>query len=309
MPKYEVKFLGTEGYEGIEGEWYGDCIIIFNESKKQMVVYDCGSEQHAEKVIEFMKDKQITQTDVLLSHNDRDHFDGILKLIEEKKVGKIFTTLFLKHVDAILEKLDDKRRTDKATKEHILDLYDNIAELSGNDLKDIYEDEGELPNGISFIGPDKDTMLELVAKAIKEDSITTTEGKETLVNAVSLQIAVSMQNDKSLLLVGDASVENIVCNLKDYWFIQLPHHGKLASAEAIFKKIENDEDDNIANHTFVISDNTGTSSGGSDDLMKSKVRIGKDIKNTKKDGTIGFGTSTYPSVEIARKNYGICSGI
>ena len=89
---YEVKILGTDGYEGKENGWYGDCIIIYNASSSKMIVYDCGSEQHAERVIEFMGDNKITQTDVILSHNDSDHFDGIPKLIENGKVGKIFTT-------------------------------------------------------------------------------------------------------------------------------------------------------------------------------------------------------------------------
>ena len=309
MLKYAVQILGTEDYSGIESGWYGDCIILLNDKKKKMAVYDCGSVQHAEKVIEIMDAKGITKVDIILSHNDHDHFNGILKLVEENKAGKIFTTLFLKHVDEILEKLDDDRRTDKATKKHILDLYDNIAALTGSDLKDIYIDEDELPDGIAFIGPDKDTMLELVAKAIEDKSITTTDGKETLVNAASLQISVSMQNDTRLLLVGDASVKNIVCDLMDYRFIQLPHHGKLESAKGIFEIIEDNDDNNIANYTFLVSDNTGTSNGGSNDLMKSDVRIGKDIKNTKTNGTIDIGTPTYSSVEYARKNYGICAGI
>ena len=60
----------------------------------------------------------LKKTDVILSHNDSDHFSGIPKLIEAGKVGAIFTTLLLKeeHIDKIYEKLDDTRRTEDGTK-------------------------------------------------------------------------------------------------------------------------------------------------------------------------------------------------
>ena len=51
--KYKAKFLGTKGYEGLKSGWYGDCIIIYNDDI--MVVYDCGSAQHADTVIQFME--------------------------------------------------------------------------------------------------------------------------------------------------------------------------------------------------------------------------------------------------------------
>lgn len=273
-----------------------------------MLVYDCGSEQHAEKVIEFMNANKITQTDIILSHNDYDHFDGIPKLIEAKKAGRIFTTLLLKYVDEILNELDDDRRKREATKKHILDLYDNIAKLSGSNLKDIYEQESDLPNGISFIGPDLESMIKTVAKAVKKDATSVQIDNETIVNATSLQIAVDVQDGKKLLLLGDTSVKNVTCNLKEYRYIHLPHHGKLASAEAIFDKIKDDKNDNIGNHIFIVSDNTGTTIGGSDALMASPVRKGKDIINTKTDGNIELGVRTYSSVTSARENYGLCFG-
>ncbi len=135
---YSVKVLGTKGYEDDGSARHGDCIIIYNDQNKQMVVYDCGSEQHANTVLKFMNDNSILKTDVILSHNDSDHFNGIQKLIDKDKVDRIFTTLLLKYVDAILKKLDDKRRKPDSTKEHILELYDNIFKLKGNNLKDIY---------------------------------------------------------------------------------------------------------------------------------------------------------------------------
>ena len=309
MAKYSVKFMGASGYTGKENGQYGDCVMLFDESKKYLILYDCGSEQHADEVLEFMDANDITKVDIILSHNDSDHFDGIPKLIEEDKVGRIFTTLLLKYVNNILEELDDDRRTREATKVRILKLYDNIKELSGCDLKDIYENASELPDGISFMGPDLDTMIKAVSKAVKKDDTSVQIDNETVVNSTSLQIEVAVQGGRKLLLLGDTSVKNVTCDLKEYRYIHLPHHGKLASAEAIFDKIINDKKGNIGNHTFVVSDNTGITNGGSDDLMASKKHKTKEIKNTKKDGSIEFAIKTFASVSIARENYGLCDGL
>jgi len=285
LAAYKVKFLGTDGYEGIESGWYGDCIIIYNS--ESMIVYDCGSEQHAERVIDFAESEFFSneefQMDVILSHNDKDHFDGILKLIDSGKVRNIYTTLLLKYVDEILEKLDDGKRNRESTKKHILELYDNIAQLSGiASLKDVYEDGLDLPEGIELIGPELDTMIDSAVKAIEENDISHVDGSETLVNSTSLQFKIAVEGEKGLLLVADAAPENIVSDLNDYDYIQLPHHGKLASAEAVFNKIRLA---NLSSITFIVSDNTGTSNGGSNDLMSSKVRYGKVIENTK-DGDV-----------------------
>ena len=304
MATYKVKFLGTDDYEGKESNWYGDCIIIYNDDN--LIVYDCGSTQHAEKVIEFINDKfsseELFKIDVILSHNDKDHFDGIITLVESGKVRNIFTTLLLLYVDEILKKLDDGRRNRESTKKHILELYDNIAKLSRSGLKDVYKDELELPEDIEFIGPSLDTMLDAVVKAIEENDITTKDGSETIVNSTSLQFKVSTQNKKDLLLVADTAPENITCDLNDYAYIQLPHHGKLASAEAVFDKIDKS---NFSNITFIVSDNTGNSNGGSEDLMSSNIRLGKNIENTR-DGDVVLQTVVHTNrTQASQRNRGI----
>lgn len=308
MSKFKVKVLGVTDYESKDSN-HGDCFAIYNQATKKMIVYDCGSEQHAEAIIKLMNDKGIKKTDIILSHNDGDHFDGIPKLIEEDKVDRIFTTLLLKYVDDILEMLDDDRRTRKATKERILELYDNIAQLSGTALKDIYEDSLELPIGINFIGPEKDTMIEAVSKAVKKDDTSIQIDNETIVNSTSLQISVEVKDGTKLLLLGDTSVKNVLCDLKEYKYIHLPHHGKLASAEDIFEIITNDPHDSFTDHTFIVSDNTGNSNGGSDALMSSSARKGKTIKNTKISGALELKKPVYQTNEKAREHYGLCFGL
>ena len=305
MSTYKVKFLGTKGYEGLESGWYGDCILIYNNNK--MIVYDCGSEQHAYKVLEIMENDGINEIDIILSHNDRDHFNGIPALIESGKVRNVFTTLLLKYVDEILDRLDDNKRKREPTKERILKLYSNIAKLSGANLKDIYLDSDELPEGITFIGPNEDAMLDAVVTAIEEMDITVAEGSETLVNATSLQLGVNLENGKKLLLLADAAVENITCDLDAYDKIQLPHHGKLTSAETIFNRIDKN---NLAYKEFIVSDNTGTSSGGSDALMASDAHRGKVIIKSTTTGTVELKQAVFSSRTIARdSNRGICGDV
>lgn len=269
------------------------------------MIYDCGSEQHADRVIDFMESKGFTETDIILSHNDNDHFEGIPHLIDSEKVGRIFTTLLLKteHLDEILDKLDDGKRSRDATKERILRLYDNIAAMTENDLKDVYLDEIELPEGITLIGPSKDVMLDTVVKAIENDDITVQEGDETLVNATSLQFIIRVDDGNDLLLLADASFDNIVCDLIDYKYIQLPHHGKLIAAEQIFDEIGSN---NLLNYDFIVSDNTGSSNGGSDELMSSKTWKGRVLIKNTIDGDVKLEQTINMTFAQAReKNRGI----
>ena len=95
----------------------------------ELVIYDCGHETHADAVIDYMSKNGFDRAKLILSHNDSDHFDGILKLLKEDKISVIRTTLLLKYKDTILEKIDDKRKTRDSVSQQILDLYDNIAHL------------------------------------------------------------------------------------------------------------------------------------------------------------------------------------
>lgn len=95
--------------------------------------------------------------------------------------------------------------------------------------------------------------------------------KETIVNAVSTQVKVIV-GTKNLLLCGDSSYEAIKNKLSGFSLIQLPHHGKKEQADRIF------EQKGSVGITYYVSDNTGNSNGGSDDLPVQ----GYNIKNTLK---------------------------
>ena len=263
----KVIFLSSQGYKD-SGENKGDCILI--DTNSELVIYDCGCEEHANRVIDYMDKHHYSKAKLVLSHNDADHFDGIPYIIEAGKISDVYTLLLLKYKDDLLEKINDKRITRDSLTRRISEIFANIYSLSGKVvLKDIFSDTF-ICNGISIIGPDKEYALDAVAKRIDNRQGDTID-KETIVNAVSTQVKVIV-GTKNLLLCGDSSYEAIKNKLSGFSLIQLPHHGKKEQADRIF------EQKGSVGITYYVSDNTGNSNGGSDDLPVQ----GYNIKNTLK---------------------------
>lgn len=263
----KVIFLSSQGYKD-SGENKGDCILI--DTNSELVIYDCGCEEHANRVIDYMDKHHYSKAKLVLSHNDADHFDGIPYLIEAGKISDVYTLLLLKYKDDLLEKINDKRITRDSLTRRISEIFANIYSLSGKVvLKDIFSDTF-ICNGISIIGPDKEYALDAVAKRIDNRQGDTID-KETIVNAVSTQVKVIV-GTKNLLLCGDSSYEAIKNKLSGFSLIQLPHHGKKEQADRIF------EQKGSVGITYYVSDNTGNSNGDSDDLPVQ----GYNIKNTLK---------------------------
>lgn len=272
----KIKMLGVEGYDEITKN-LGDCILI--DTGEELIVYDCGCEEHAKFVEGYMKKNGHEQLTFVLSHNDADHFNGINYLIDKKCVKKVVTTLLLKYKDEILDKIDDNRRNRDTVGKKILEIYDNISSLSERvSLENIYTDQrkyAEIVSGVNVAGPSLDYMIDAVAKGINSSEGDTIDG-ETIVNATSVQILVDMKNDK-VLLTGDSSFEAIKNNLKMANVIQLPHHGKASTADKVFDELFGENE-----VVYLVSDNTGNTNGGSDKL-NTKGHI---IMNTKDYGNI-----------------------
>ena len=267
----EIIVLSDKEYED-KDKRYGDSIIV--NYGNGLLVYDCGSEEHADRILSYMNKNGIDKLNIVLSHNDSDHFNGIPLLIESKKVNMVITLLLLKYVDEIWEKIDDKRKTRESIKKQIEDLYDNIYTLSGNNLKDALDTDLFIDDNIKVVGPSKEYFLEAVAKQL--DGRESNEiDKETVMNAISIQLEVNFGNNK-VLLTGDANFESLKDKVRNYDGIQLPHHGKEEQATSIFS--ENGGRNGVL---YFISDNTGNTNGGSDELDTTGHRV----RNTK-DGDI-----------------------
>lgn len=267
----KVKILSSKEYES-KSTNYGDCSIVYNSNIAY--IYDCGSEEHARRVKAFLDEKGIEKIYVILSHNDEDHFKGIDYLINNMNVLGIYTTLLLKYLDDIYDAIEDKRKTKNSIRDQILREYDNIASLTGNNLKDYAE--VIVTEGLDIVGPSKEYLINSVAKLLDSTESDNIDG-ETIFNAASIQVGITLDNGKKMILTGDSSFPAIEDKIKDYDVIQLPHHGKPDTAEKIFEKLYGENE-----MLYIVSDNTGNSNGGSDDLKS----MGRKIKNTRIIGDI-----------------------
>ena len=278
----KVTFLSANTYDD-PSKNNGDCILVDNGT--ELVIFDCGCEEHAMRIVEYMESNYYKKAKLVLSHNDADHFDGIPYLIEKGVLSEVYTLLLLKYKDELLDRINDKRRTRDSIAKSIEEIYSNIYSLSGDvTLKDIFTDT-KVATGITIPGPDKEYSLDAVAKRIdsrESDDI----DKETIVNAVSTQLSIDFGSGKKLLLTGDSSFAAIENTVKSHSAIQLPHHGKLSQAEDIFAVKNNST-------IYYVSDNTGNSNGGSDDLRK-KYSKGRAIYYTL-NGDVTCTSSSFQS--------------
>lgn len=281
----KIIVLSSKKYKN-KDENCGDCIII--DTGTEVVLYDCGCVEHAQEVMRYLQKTNYEKVDIILSHNDKDHYNGIEYLINNGVVRSITTVLLLKHIDDILNELDDKRRNRDSVKKQILEYFDNIGNLSGNNLMDALDYNLTISQYINIAGPSYDYLISAVAKAL-DNSESDVIDMETIVNAISVQVEIIVSNHK-ILLTGDASFAAIADKIREYDAIQLPHHGKYQQASCIFEKNEGRE-----NVIYIVSDNTGNSNGGSDELMQKCV--GKKIKNTK-NGEIVIDETTFENSKI-----------
>ena len=251
----------------------GDCFVIDNG--KKLVIYDCGCYDYADWIMNYMDAHNYEKVTVVLSHNDDDHFKGLERLLRYNKVDIIHTVLLLKYKEELLNIIDDGRKNRKSIGNQIIHIYDNVAELSGVPLKDAFINI-YVADGVTIVGPGEEYVLKAAAKGL-DTTVGDTIDNVTITNATSIHLEVCA-NGKKVLLTGDSSFESVMMeNLNEYDYIQLPHHGNAEIAEKIINELGNMHD-----VTYIVSDNTGDSNGGSDKLKG----YGCDIRNTKNDGLI-----------------------
>lgn len=265
-----MKLKALSHYDDDKDIRYGDCILLYDNTS--LIVYDCGHTRHAQEVESFLEaNSLISQVYIVVSHNDSDHTNGVIELLEylynEQYMVTVYSSLYLKSARKVLDVLDDERRTLPATKKHILEKFDNIKEIVekaqeyGFTVKDAAVNTKVAIGTIA--GPTEDEFVEVVAQAIEDDSVTKIEG-ETVMNAASVQLKCELDGAQTILLCGDAS-PSYLHNLDSYEIIQLPHHGKLDDAQRIFEELKDSY-----SKTYLVSDNTGSgaTSGGSDELVE-----------------------------------------
>lgn len=270
---------------------FGDCILLHDNNS--LTVYDCGHKKHCDAIKEFLESNStIMQVHVVVSHNDYDHTSGVCELLtwlhkNKKYYVDVYTHQYLKYADTILDKVDDGRRNRESLKKALLAEFDNIktiietAQTYGFDTHEALK--GTFVGSCTIAGPTVDEFTDVAAKAVdnrESDNIGEGHEEETVMNAASVQLKCKLSNGEVILLSGDAS-PMYMHNLNSYDIIQLPHHGQLDSAKAIFEKLLG-----ISYiKKYLISDNTGskTTSGGSDKLVQYMIEENySPAMNTKK---------------------------
>lgn len=265
-----MKLEALSHYDGDTDTRFGDCILLYDSTS--LVVYDCGHMKHAEAITALLQSNlSISQVYIVVSHNDIDHTNGVIDLLgylyDKEYTVNVYSSLYLKSAQKVLELLNDGRRTLPATKQRILDTFDKIKTIveKAQEYEFTIKDAtiNTAVSSCSIVGPTEDEFVVVVAQAIEDNAVTQIEG-ETVMNAASVQLKCKIDTAQTILLCGDAS-PSYLHNLDSYDIIQLPHHGKLDNAQEIFEKLNDSY-----NKTYLVSDNTGSgaTSGGSDKLVQ-----------------------------------------
>ncbi len=259
---------------------YGDCFIINDNGN--VVIYDCGSDELADQVLNYLKERNINKIDLVLSHNDSDHFNGISKLVDSGVVNSITTLLLLKYTDEIFARIEDNRVTRDSLTQHIQDMYSNIYSLSGQNLKDALDNDNSLTNNLRIVGPTTEYFIDAVAKQFTPNESNNIDSS-TIMNAVSVQLEADFHG-KKMLLTGDADFAAFDDKIKNYDAIQLPHHGNNDMAQKIFEKNEKRND-----VLYIVSDNKGSNINGGSNELEAK---GHRVLNTK-NGTFTINEKSF----------------
>lgn len=78
--KYEVHFIDT-------GQ--SDCILIRGQNKNYLI--DTGAAYYTNRILDYLNLNEINKIDsIILTHYHDDHYEGILKIVENKKVRRVF---------------------------------------------------------------------------------------------------------------------------------------------------------------------------------------------------------------------------
>lgn len=298
-----MKLKALSYYDGDKDTRFGDCILLY--SNTTLVVYDCGHTRHAEEVEAFLRSRpSITQIHIVVSHNDSDHTNGVCDLLDwlherSRYTVSVYTHQYLKHVDTILDKIDDGRRNRESLKKSLLAEFDNIKLIietaQKHNFSVIEALKGTLVGNCTIAGPTIDEFTDVAAQAVdsrESNNIGEGHAEETVMNAASVQLNCKLDSADAILLCGDASPDYLH-TLESYDIIQLPHHGQLDDAIAVFGKLKDSY-----TKTYLISDNTGSgvTSGGSDKLVQYMENEYYDAALNTKNGIVEIPKNGFISV-------------
>lgn len=308
-----MKLKALSHYDSDMDTRFGDCILIYDT--QALVVYDCGHIRHAEEVETFLSDNSsVRSIYIVVSHNDSDHTDGVCTLLDwldtKGYTVTVYTHQYLKYVDTILDKVDDGRRNRESLKKALLEEFDHIDEIIAcakeHKFSTLEAAKNVSVSQCKIVGPTVDEFTDVAAKAVDNregNTIGVGDAAETVMNAASVQLKCPLDDGQVVLLCGDASPDYLK-NLNSYDVIQLPHHGQLDDAKAIFDALRDPD-----SKTYLISDNTGSgkTSGGSAKLKEFMTNERYKTALNTQNGVISL-SKTRNSVGYSGKSQGVKLG-
>ena len=232
----------------------GDCILIRTENSTMMI--DTGYNETADHVKERLDDCKVQKIDALvITHFDKDHMGGALKLIEDHQVSRIYLPDYEsteERYSKLMQKLYEQDIDTERVKENISLTLDNAKVTIS-------------PSGCEYSAGSGDE-----------------EGND---NDMSLIVSVINGND-SCLFTGDIEEEGIEKYLsresRHYDILKIPHHGEYSdNMEKLL--------DSVSPKTAIVTDGDGDKM---DKKLKNTLEDREiEYYSTRKDGDITIKSS------------------
>lgn len=244
--KYEIDFIGIN-----EESKNADaiCFRYFNEydNRYHIGIYDGGTKSYGIKMKNHItkyykqKDKKLIIDFVICSHPHLDHAPGLVEILNEFEVKKVYINRPWLHINELFEKVKDRRTTKHSLEEYLKNNYkyvidiEKVCEEKNIKIEDAFEGT-IIDNRITVLSPTKEFYIEMLAESEKtplmenecldadnnakifeqENMIPETWETESLKEEVTTEpdnetsvIIYGDMKEEKFLLVGDAGIKAI----------------------------------------------------------------------------------------------------
>ena len=186
---YEIDFIGVSAEKASKD---ADAICLrwkvgydrYDNPKYKVGVIDGGFNAHGEAMVEHMNmyyfddaDEEKSLSDkiidfIVVTHPDQDHTNGIINIIENFNVKKIYMNRPWLYIDDLFDKVNDGRITKESLKKRFKEKYKTIADIEDLAMKlniPIYESfQGTtIEDKLLILSPSKEFSLQLLVESEK----------------------------------------------------------------------------------------------------------------------------------------------
>ena len=232
---YEIEFIGVgedkckQNADAICIRWKKD--DDFDDTNYIIGVVDGGFEAHGNALTNHMnqyyfddskrnKEKSEKEIDfVIVTHPDQDHTAGLLKILDNFTVKKIYMNRPWLYVDDLYDNVNDGRITKASLEMRLREKYKTISDIeekAEEDGIDIYEAlQGTIiENNLLILSPSKDFYLKLL---IESEKTPLTEDTSMNENGMFVKIA--------------KYAKEVILSILEKWDVETLREGEITSAE------------------------------------------------------------------------------